>query len=57
MRRARLLAAICAAAVSLQEVQYFAALEAANRFSIGGDVLSIYNVSSRAPMRFTRVTP
>lgn len=47
----------CATPVSLQEVQYFAALEAANRFSVDGDVLSIYGSTARAPMRLRRVTP
>ena len=43
----------CGTAVSLQEVKYFEALESASRFTIEGDVLSIYGGSSR-PLRFRR---
>jgi heat shock protein HslJ len=46
----------CATAISLQEVKYFEALEAAHRFTIEGSTLSIYGSGSR-PLRFTRATP
>lgn len=46
----------CATAVSLQEIRYFEALEAANRFEIEGNSLSIYG-SARRPLRFSRASP
>ena len=46
----------CATAVSLQEVKYFEALEAAHRFQVEGSTLSIYGGASR-PLRFSRATP
>ncbi len=46
----------CATAVSLQEVKYFEALEAAHRFVIEGASLCIYGGSNK-PLRFTRATP
>ena len=46
----------CATAVSLQEVKYFEALEAAHRFAVEGESLSIYGGGSR-PLRFTRAEP
>ncbi len=45
----------CATAVSLQEVKYFEALEAAHRFTIEDNTLSIYGGGPR-PLRFTRAT-
>jgi putative lipoprotein len=45
----------CATAVSLQEVKYFEALEAAHRFTIEDNTLSIFGGGSR-PLRFTRAT-
>jgi putative lipoprotein len=45
--------ACAATAVSLQEVKYFAALEAASRFTLEGGVLSIYGDAKR-PLRFRR---
>jgi putative lipoprotein len=47
----------CATAVSLQEIKYFQALEAANRFTLEGGTLSIYGGESRDPLRFARTTP
>lgn len=46
----------CGTVVSLQEVKYFEALEAANRFEVEGGVLSIYDGASR-PLRFRRAAP
>jgi putative lipoprotein len=46
----------CGTAVSLQEVKYFEALEAAHRFTIEGNALSIFGGGSK-PLRFTRATP
>ena len=46
----------CGTAVSLQEVKYFEALEAAHRFTIEGGTLSIFGGGSK-PLRFTRATP
>ena len=43
----------CGTAVSLQEVKYFEALEAAHRFTIEGNTLSIFGGGSK-PLRFTR---
>lgn len=44
----------CATSVSLQEVKYFEALEAANRFTLEGNTLSIYGGPARDPLRFAR---
>jgi putative lipoprotein len=46
----------CATAISLQEVKYFEALEAAHRFTIESGTLSIYGSGSK-PLRFTRAAP
>lgn len=46
----------CATPVSLQEVKYFEALEAAHRFTVEGSTLSIFGGESR-PLRFTRAAP
>lgn len=46
----------CATAISLQEIKYFDALEAATRYEIEGNELSIYG-SSRRPLRFARAAP
>jgi len=46
----------CATPVSLQEVRYFEALEAAHRFTVEGSALSIFGGGSR-PLRFTRASP
>jgi putative lipoprotein len=46
----------CATAISLQEVKYFEALEAAHRFTIEGGTLSIFGSGSK-PLRFTHATP
>ncbi|HEV7703479.1 MAG TPA: YbaY family lipoprotein [Gemmatimonadaceae bacterium] len=43
----------CATAISLQEVKYFEALEAAHRFTIEGGTLSIFGGGSK-PLRFAR---
>lgn len=45
----------CATAVSLQEVKYFEALEAAHRYAIEDNTLSIFGGGAR-PLRFTRAT-
>jgi putative lipoprotein len=46
----------CGTAISLQEVKYFEAIEAAHRFTIEGNTLSIFGGGSK-PLRFTRATP
>jgi putative lipoprotein len=46
----------CGTAISLQEVKYFEALEAAHRFTLEGNTLSIFGGGSK-PLRFTRATP
>jgi len=46
----------CATPVSLQEVKYFEALEAAHRFTVEGNTLSIFGGESR-PLRFARAEP
>lgn len=46
----------CATPVSLQEVKYFEALEAAHRFTVEGSTLSIFGGGNR-PLRFTRAAP
>ena len=46
----------CGTAVSLQEVQYFEALESANRFALENGVLSIYGGAAK-PLRFERAAP
>jgi heat shock protein HslJ len=48
--------ACTAPAASLQEVKYFEALEGASRFTLEGDVLSIYGGAKR-PLRFRRAAP
>jgi putative lipoprotein len=48
--------ACAATTVSLQEVKYFGALEAANRFTLEEGVLSIYGGAKR-PLRFRRAVP
>jgi hypothetical protein len=47
----------CAIAVSLQEIKYFDALEAANRFAIEGGTLSIFGGGARDPLRFAPASP
>ena len=46
----------CGTSVSLQEVKYFEALEAAHRFTVEGNSLSIFGGGSK-PLRFTRAAP
>jgi len=46
----------CATPVSLQEVRYFGALEAASEFTVEGNTLSISSGSGR-PLRFVRAAP
>jgi len=47
----------CEEAVNEQEGRYFAALEAAQRFELDGDVLRIYLHDREEPLRFTRHLP
>jgi heat shock protein HslJ len=46
----------CAEPVIAQEGKYLKALQAAERYSLAGDVLLIYSAGTDRPLRFTRAT-
>jgi len=47
----------CPDPIGAQEARYFAALRAAERFTLDGDTLQVFGAGTAAPLRFSRVTP